>query len=376
MNKTFDPLFTPFVTEKLTLKNRFVMPAMTRAFSMNGVPGDDVAQYYRRRAEHEVGLIITEGTVINDPASSAHPNNPRFYGDDALKGWAEVVKEVHEAGGKIVPQLWHVGMTRVANDIWTAKPDDLPNPGVPAVGPSGIEVYTLEQVGETLTIDKIQAIIAAFAQAASEAKRLGFDGVEIHGAHSYLIDQFFWEKTNKRTDKYGGDFVQRTRFAVEVIEAVRQAVGPDFPIIFRLSQWKYGESRSNLVNSPEELAMFLQPLVEAGVDIFHASTYRFHKPEFAGSDLNLAGWIKKLTEKPTISIGSVGLVNDLTAASVEDSVDANLDKLARKIDNEEFDLIGVGRALLADPAWVTKLRNGQKDEMIPFVFPDSLATLS
>ncbi|NBD23102.1 NADH:flavin oxidoreductase [Paenibacillus glycinis] len=375
MNETMNRLLKPFASDKLSLKNRIVMAPLTRSFSPNGVPGENVAHYYRRRAENQVGLIITEGTVINDAAASGDPDVPRFHGKDALDGWAKVVEEVHAAGAKIVPQIWHVGMTRASNDSWT-KPDRLPNPEAPAVGPSGIEVYSMQQAAEPLTEERIRSIIAAYGQAAADAKRLGFDGVEIHGAHSYLIDEFFWEKTNRRTDKYGGDFVQRTRFAVEVIEAVRKAVGPEFPIIFRMSQWKLGEHRSNLVNSPEELAMFLKPLVEAGVDLFHVSTYRFYTPEFDGSDLNLAGWVKKLTGKPTIAVGSVGLTSDLTTAHVEHSVETNLKKLADEIENETYDLVAVGRALLADPAWVTKTRDGRSDEIIPFVFPESLRTLS
>lgn len=379
MKNSLDPLFKPFISEKLTLKNRFVMSPMTRSFSINGIPGEDVAQYYRRRAENEVGLIITEGTVVNDPASAGHPNNPRFYGEDALNAWAHVVKEVHEAGGKIFPQIWHVGMVRAAvDDLFTVTDKStLPNPEAPAVGPSGIEVYRLEeQKGETLTEERIQSIITAFAQAGADAKRLGFDGVEIHGANSYLIDEFFWEKTNKRSDKYGGDLVQRTRFAVEVIEAVRKAVGPDFPISFRLSQFKYGEHRSNLVNSPEELEMFIKPLAAAGVDIFHTATFRFYKPEFEGSDLNLAGWIKKLTGKPTISVGSVGMPVDLGMQQVDESIDDNLDKLVQKIEDGEFDLIAIGRSLLCDPAWVTKMRDGRRDEIIPFKGLESFASLS
>ncbi|WP_270884634.1 NADH:flavin oxidoreductase [Paenibacillus aestuarii] len=369
------PLFKLFESEKLSLKNRIVMAPLTRSFSPNGVPGEHVAQYYRRRAENEVGLIITEGTVINDPAASGDPDVPRFYGEDALNGWARVVEEVHAAGTKIVPQIWHVGMTRASDDYWT-KSDKLPNPEAPAVGPSGIEVYTMDRTSEPMTEDRIQSIIAAYGQAGADAKRLGFDGVEIHGAHSYLIDEFFWDKTNQRTDKYGGDLVQRTRFAVEVIEAVRKAVGPDFPIIFRMSQWKLGEHRSNLFNTPDELALFLRPLVDAGVDIFHISTYRFYTPEFEGSELNLAAWVKKLTNKPTIAVGSVGLTSDLSSANVEGSVETNLKKLSDDIEREAYDLIAIGRALLADPAWVTKTRDGRTNEIIPFHFPESLKTLS
>ncbi|MBJ8192120.1 12-oxophytodienoate reductase, partial [Bacillus cereus] len=118
---------------------------------------------------------------------------------------------------------------------------------------------------------EIADIISAYAQAAADAQRVGFDGIELHGAHGYLIDQFFWDKTNKRTDQYGGNLVQRTRFAVEVIEACRRAVGPNFPIVLRFSQWKMYHYEEKLAQTPQELEQFLTPLVKAGVDIFHCS---------------------------------------------------------------------------------------------------------
>lgn len=136
-------------------------------------------------------------------------------------------------------------------------------------------------------------MIAAFAQAADDAKRIGFDGIELHGAHGYLIDQFFWGKTNRRTDRYGGDLVDRTRFAVEIVKACRRAVGPDYPIALRFSQWKSSDYTAKLAETPDELARFLAPLANAGVDIFHCSTRRCWESEFIGSDLNLAGWTKK-----------------------------------------------------------------------------------
>jgi 2,4-dienoyl-CoA reductase-like NADH-dependent reductase (Old Yellow Enzyme family) len=149
------------------------------------------------------------------------------------------------------------------------------------------------------------------------------DGVEIHGAHGYLIDQFFWEGSNRRDDEYGGDLAGRSRFAIELIQAVRAAVGPDFPIIFRFSQWKQQDYTARLVQTPQALAAFLQPLSEAGVDIFHCSTRRFWEPEFDGSELNLAGWTRQLTGKPTITVGSVGLDGEFLQFMVDTDKVAN-----------------------------------------------------
>ncbi|GFZ79556.1 12-oxophytodienoate reductase [Paenibacillus marchantiophytorum] len=362
------PLFKSFHSDHLDLTNRIVMAPMTRGFSPNGVPGQDVADYYRRRAEHGVGLIVTEGTLINHPAAGASPNWPNFHGEAALQGWAKVVAGVHEAGGKIIPQLWHVGTTRAVGSQ--------PNPEAPPVGPSGLDLNGVK-VSEPLTVDEISALVAAYAQAAADAKRIGFDGIELHGAHGYLIDQFFWEKTNQRSDQYGGSLVGRTCFAVEVVEACRRAVGPDFPIVFRFSQWKSSDYAAKLANTPEELEQFLTPLVQAGVDVFHCSTRRFWDPEFEGSTLNLAGWTKKITGKPTITVGSVGLDAEFTKL-FQEGAGANsvhLGNLLERLEQGEFDLIAVGRALLHDPQWAEKIREGRTDELLPFT-PESTQTLT
>jgi len=354
-------LYQPVRIGNLTLSNRIVMAPMTRGFSPNGIPGADVIGYYKRRAENEVGLIITEGTLINHPAAAQGLGRPNFHGVAALNGWSQVVETVHEAGGKIIPQLWHVGMARQIHG-------ENPNPTVLPIGPSGIDVASGEKVTVPMTVSEIDQIIKAFAQAASDAKRLGFDGIELHGAHGYLIDQFFWEKTNQRQDKYGGDMGARSQFAVEIVEACREAVGPDFPIVFRYSQWKLGDYKAKLAATPEELAVFLAPLVQAGVDIFHCSTRRYWEPEFEGSPLNLAGWTKKLTGKPTITVGSVGLDNNFIDFFTEGkgAKTTSLTPVIERLQKKEFDLVAVGRALLADPAWATKIHENRSDELIPF----------
>jgi 2,4-dienoyl-CoA reductase-like NADH-dependent reductase (Old Yellow Enzyme family) len=344
------------------------MAPMTRNFSPGGVPGPDVAAYYRRRAENGVGLILTEGTAIAHPAAVSSPRVPRFHGPDALAGWADVVRGVHDAGGRIMPQLWHVGMMR--------KPGDEPNPEAPPVGPSGIAVPA-GKLSEPLSDSEIDALIAAYAQGAADAKRLGFDGVELHGAHGYLIDQFFWDVTNQRADRYGGDTAARTRFAAEAVRACRGATGPDFPILLRFSQWKIADYNARLAPTPEALEQFLTPLADAGVDIFHCSTRRFWEPEFPGSDLNLAGWTKQLTGKPTITVGSVGLDAEFMSSLREGKAanTAALDRIIGMLEREEVDLVAVGRALLGDPAWAAKIRNGRTAELQAFT-PEALKVLA
>ena len=344
---SYNRLFTPFQTKNLHLANRVVMAPMTRAKSPGGVPGPDVAGYYKRRAANGVGLILTEGTAIDHPAAVSDPAVPRFHGEDALAGWASVLDGVHAVGGKIMPQLWHVGMRR--------KPGDLPNPET-------------MPVGTTMTETEITGIISAYVRGAANAKRLGFDGLEIHAAHRYLLDQFFWAAANQRTDRYGGGIAERTRLAAEIVRACRQKVGPDFPILLRFSQWKIGDYAARLARTPEELAVFLEPLADSGVDVFHCSTRRFWEPEFAGSDLNLAGWSKKLSGKPVITVGSVGLNSDFvtTFAERKDSAVAGIDRLLAMVESGEVDLVAVGRALLADPVWAAKIRDERTEELEPF----------
>jgi 2,4-dienoyl-CoA reductase-like NADH-dependent reductase (Old Yellow Enzyme family) len=352
-----ESLFAPLTIKNVTLANRIVMAPMTRAFSPGGVPGPDVAAYYRRRAENGVGLIITEGTVVAHPAASSNPAVPRFHGEDALAGWSRVLSEVHEVGGRIMPQLWHVGMMR--------KPGDGPNPDVAPVGPSGL-AGPGDQVSPPLTEAEIADLIEAYAQGAASAVRLGFDGIELHGAHGYLIDQFFWEGTNRRTDAYGGSLEARTRFGVEVVAACRRAAGPDIPIVLRFSQWKILDFAARLVTTPAELERFVTPLAAAGVDVFHCSTRRFWQPEFEGSDLNLAGWVKKLTGKATITVGSVGLDSDFMQGAGDVADGAQFERLGRMIGEGEVDLVAVGRALLADPEWAAKIRDGRTAELVPY----------
>lgn len=357
----FPALFTPFKLRSLELKNRFVMAPMTRSFSRDGVPGPDVAAYYRRRAENEVGLIISEGTVIDRPSSSNDPDVPHFHGEAALAGWKRVIDEVHAAGGKMGPQLWHMGVMppMKMRDEWT--------PPVPFEGPSD-RVNAGKTNGRAMSESDIADTIAAFGRAAKAAQDLGFDMIELHGAHRYLIDQFFWEVTNTRADQYGGATIgERTRFAAEVIREVRRQIGAELVLQIRLSQWKPTAYDNKLARTPQELEAWLTPLIEAGVDMLHCSQRRFWEPEFEGSDLNFAGWAKKITGVPTITVGSVGLSGEFTAAFRGDgSTPTPLDELVRRFDRGDFDLVAVGRALLMDPEWVAKVRDDRTDDMLGF----------
>lgn len=356
-----DVLFQPFVSPKLSLPNRTVMAPMTRNMAPDGVPGAANAAYYARRAKHGVGLILSEGTVVDRPASRNEPHIPVFHGDAALAGWQGVIDAVHAAGGKMGPQIWHTGGAR-SRDGYEPGPVDTPS------GLNGPK----DPRGEPMSEEAIADAVAAFASAAADAQRLGFDTLEIHGAHGYLVDQFFWSGTNRRDDRWGGATIgERARFAAEVVAAIRVAVGPNFPILLRLSQWKQQDFAARLATTPQELEQWLAPLAEAGVDILHCSQRRFWEPEFPELDgengLNFAGWAKKVTGLPTISVGSVGLSSDFFGAFAgQSSEHADLSRLVERMERGEFDLIAVGRALLGDAAWVEKIRDGRAGELADF----------
>lgn len=370
------PLFRPLAVKTgLRLVNRIVMSPMTREFAEEGVLTEPVDEYYGRRAAGGVGLIVTEGTSVDHVVSHYSRKVPNFYGDAALARWRQVVDRVHAEGGRIFPQLWHTGVAR--------RRKITHNPDLPSMSPSGVG---MEHLGPdsadpnavarpssvppvAMELADIEAVIAAFGEGAAQAKAIGFDGAAVHGAHGYLPDQFLWERSNRRTDHYGGSFENRLRFAVELVREMRRRVGPDYPIMFRFSQWKGWDYGAKLAADPTELERLLIPLADAGVDIFDASTRRFWLPEFEGSPLNLAGWAKKITGKTAMTVGSVGLespLGDLGAGNRIAVSTENLARLMEMFDRGDFDLVGVGRALLANPDWAALVRDGRFEALKPY----------
>ncbi len=387
MTRENGALFEPLKIKSINLPNRIVMSAMTRKFSPNGIPGENVAGYYKRRAQGGTGLIITEGVGIDHPASIGpagleEKDIPFMFGDEPLKGWKNVVDEVHASGGIIFPQLWHQGVLRLDNSG--------PFPHAKSCRPSGIwgppnglkpPTFTDEHMKvqlvptEPMTDNDIADVISGYARSAEYAKSVGFDGIAIHAAHGYLIDTFLWSETNKRTDKWGGNRKQRTRFAAEVVRAIRKAVGDELPILFRFSQWKQQDFKAKLADTPAELEEVLIPIAESGVDVFDCSTRYFDTPAFRDSNLNLAGWAKKLTGKMAMTVGGVGINTGMydTNAGAEAKTTDNIALLEARMARDEFDLVAVGRALLHDPEWTNKIRRGE--EPSPF-HNDSLEVLT
>ncbi len=366
-----DVLFQPFTCKSMTLRNRIVMAPMTRSFAHGGLPNQSHVDYYRKRAAAEVGLILSEGAVIERPNARNDPGIPFFHGD-ALAGWKQVIDAVHVAGGAMGPQLWHSASIRSMTADYEPEGD--------VESPSGL-VKPGELHGVAMSDEDIADSVHAWARAARDAQALGYDTLEIHGAHGYLVDQFFWDGTNGRSDRYGGATLrERSRYAAEVLEAMRVEVGADYPLILRVSQWKQQAFKARLAETPDAMADWLLPLVDAGADILHCSQRRFWEsefPEIDGEDgLNFAGWAKRLTGATTISVGSVGLSGDfINVFAGEVSTPTSLDRLVRRMEAEEFDLIAVGRALITDPMWAAKVHAGDASSLMPFR-PEDLASFA
>jgi 2,4-dienoyl-CoA reductase-like NADH-dependent reductase (Old Yellow Enzyme family) len=351
-------LFQPFACGSLRLANRLVMSPMTREMSPGNLLPAEAPAYYARRAAGGCAMVITEGIAIPHPVAEQNSRIPNFSGAN-LPRWRSVSDAVHVAGGAIVAQLWHAGLYR--------DQADTRNPETPSIAPSIVGKAPVR----AMTEEDMADVVDAYAVAAKDACELGFDGIEIHGAHGYLPDQFFWPRTNRRTDRYGGPIENRVRFAVQLVSEIRQRTRPDFPILFRFSQWKGSQYDARVAETPAELEAWLGPLAAAGVDIFDASTRRFWLPEFPGSDLSLAGWAKKLTGKASMTVGSVGLesplevgkIGAMNGASV--SV-ANLDLLATMMRRGDFDLVALGRIILTNPDWPKLVLAGRFDKIRPY----------
>jgi len=364
-------LFTPFAIKGVTLPNRFVMPGMQRQWCDDGVPQPRLAEYYRQRVEGGVGLIITESCAVDHPSSTQTPMFCRIN-HATMSAWERCFDAVNRAGGRMFLQLWHEGAIRKeGGDGCYSK--------FPTLSPSGL-VRAGKPNGRAATPEDLAAIRDAFVRGALAAREIGAAGVEVHACHGYLLDEFLWAETNRRTDGYGGDDIRaRVRFPSEIVAAIRKALGEEFPISFRFSQWKEVDYNARIAPTPEDLRTMLTILRAAGVDVFHASARYFWIPEWPNSDLGLAGWTKSMNDAPVIAVGSVGLDTDVMdnffGKEAKSTGEAGLRELLRRFNNREFDLISVGRSLIGDPEWVNKVRDGRLSQVRMFTKKDVIGDL-
>ncbi len=355
------PLLQPLQIGRLRLRNRFVMPGMQRFGCVDGAPSDRLREYYRRRALGGTALVIAEACAVDHPSSASNRVFARLD-TSTTDAWRSCVEAVHEAGGRMFLQLWHGGAVdtggkHVAPDFVALSPSGLAHPDKP--------------FGRPASAAELAAIKEAFVRGAVCAREIGADGVEIHACHGYFLDQFLWPRTNLRTDRYGGAAISaRATFPAEVIQAVREATGPDFVLSVRISQWKEADYEAKIAASPGELGQLVSILRSAGADLLHVSTRRFWTPEWAGSDLGLAGWVKSFTDAPVIAVGSVGLDVDVMAtlygAEARPTGTSRIEDLLRRFRRGDFDLVSVGRSLIGDPDWVAKMSDGRGAQIRPF----------
>ncbi len=331
-------VFESITINELTLKNRFVVPAMVSKYcTVDGFATEQYIAYHEAKAKGGWGLIIAEDYRIS-PNAGASAILPGLFTEEHVQSHTELTKRVHAAGGKIFAQIYHAGL-QASRELYGTQP----------VAVSGVKNAMLKELPHILTIDEIKDIEKQFAECALNAKKAGFDGVEIHGSHGYLINQFFSPVTNKRSDEYGGSLYNRCRMAIETVKAVRKTVGDNYPISFRLTTKEYFEGGLTL----EESKVFARLLENAGVDVINCSQNGMPyiiapsavPQAFA---VNNTAEIKKVVKIPVIGVGRIN--DPLLAEDV--------------ILSGKMDMVAMGRASLADPNMPNKAARGELEDIV------------
>lgn len=330
-----DNLFQPFaLNEKLNLTNRVLMAPLTRCMADDDlVPTQAMADYYGRRAE--AGLIISEATIIR-PDGQGYPNVPGLFSLAQIEGWRKVTTAVHNNGGKIFAQLWHTG--RVAHPYFYGGGDVLAPSALAIEGTVPRMRELTFQVPKAVSHEDIEALVNDFATAAENAMLAGFDGVELHGANGYLIDQFLHHDTNRRTDEYGGSVENMTRFPLAVVDAVISRIGQDRTAL-RVSPGAYfnieGDSRDRGVFDHLLAALEQRDLAYLHVGIFDDSM------EFDYLGGQVSTYIRANYNKTLVGNGSYSPQHASTAIS-----------------QDKFDLVAIGRPFIANPDYINKVKSG------------------
>lgn len=334
-------LLSPITIRNLELANRVVMPPMgTNLGNDDGTVSEALLAYISRQAKSGAGLVISEITAVH-PSGSVGPNHLGAYDDRFIPGLKKYADAVHNVGGKTAMQLHHAGR----ESLFLLMQGQ-------AIGPSAIPSVVYRQPPREMTPDDIHEIVASFGKAAQRAREAGFDAVEVHGAHGYLLTQFLSELSNQREDEYGGSFKNRARFLIEILRAVRESVGDDFPISLRVS----AEECIKGGYTVEDVQTILPDLVDAGADIIHASLGTHGTPAGITSappeyEPGFNVWrAKKLKETVDVPVIAVGRFTDPTLA--EDVIASG-----------DADMVAFGRQQLADPDYLTKAKEGRTEDI-------------
>ncbi len=338
-------LLKPYaLNNTINLKNRILMAPLTRCMADDElVPTQAMADYYARRAE--AGLIISEAVIIR-PDGQGYPNTPGLFNQAQIKAWQNVTRAVHNKGGKIFAQLWHTG--RVAHPHFYGKGDD--NAAVIAPSAIGVEgsVPRMREltykIPKSATHDDISELVIDYAQAAENAIAAGFDGVEIHGANGYLIDQFLHHDSNRRTDEYGTTPENMARFPLAVVDAIIDRIGQDKTAL-RVSPGAYfnmaGDSRDR------DIFDYLLPELEKrNLAFLHIGIFD-DSMEFDYLGGQASSYVRANYNKTLVGVGCY------SAEAASSAIQAN-----------KFDLIAIGRPFIANPDYVAKIRN--KEELVSY----------
>ncbi|WP_054024906.1 NADH:flavin oxidoreductase [Bacillus sp. FJAT-28004] len=340
-------LFETTKVGQVTLENRVAVAPMTRVSATpEGNATDKMASYYSSFARGGFGLIITEGTYTDELYSQCYLNQVGIANDVQAQSWKTVVNAVHQAGAKIIVQLEHAGALSQGNRFATQNlaPSSVKPIGDPLAFYGGETEFPTPREA---TKKDLQEVINGFVSSALRAKAVGFDGIEIHGANGYLLDQFLTEYTNQRKDEYGGSSVNRVRLLVEVATAVRQVVGEEFTVGIRISQGKVNDFAHKWAGKEEDAKMIFGQLGQAGLNYIHVTEYEAWHPAFPQHEsdnegVSLAALAKKYGKLPVIANGHL---EDPTKGSgmVADGI---------------ADVITLGKGALANHDWVNKVKNG------------------
>ncbi|MBM7703923.1 N-ethylmaleimide reductase [Bacillus iocasae] len=331
-------LLEPTTIEAFSLKTRTAMAPMTRCFADDetGVVNEAIVEYYRKRAEDGIGLIITEGTVISDRAKG-NPGVPGIYSPEQVAAWRKVTEAVHQEGGTIIAQIWHVGRLSHSELIKGQQPQA---PSAIAANGQVPRFRKPYETPEEMSKEDIKLVVAQYAKAARNAIDAGFDGVEVHGAHGYLIDQFNSAVSNKRTDEYGGDLAQRLTFMKEVLRAVINEIGAD-RVVIRFSPHKMDDLSYRWDDAEQALQTYIDAFKEVGVKMIHPSMLNFY--EEAKDGKNIYEIVREKWEGPIIGVG------DLTPESAERALQAGW-----------VDVAAIGRPLIANPDYIQRIKEEKK----------------
>lgn len=336
-------LFESIKLGNLTLENRIGLSPMTRtSATTEGLVTDEMVSYYAKFTRGGFGLTITEGVYTDDRFSQGYFNQPGIINEEQTKAWKKVTDIVHENGGKVIAQLMHAGALSQGSRFTkeTLAPSSVKPKGEQLEFYGGHGEFSIPKVA---TKDDITHVINGFVAAAKHAKEAGFDGVEIHGANGYILDQFLTDYTNKRTDEYGGSAENRVRLSVEVVKAVREAVGQDFVVGIRISQGKVNDHHHKWADKEKDAATIFGELGQAGLDFIHVTEYEAWKPAFSEGDATFAALAKKYGKLPVIANG--GLHDPEKAKEI--------------IENGEADIITIARGALANSDWPNKVKHGE-----------------